>query len=158
MEVLPQAGPEPVRRDRLTSLLSRDAFLLTLDRELDRAARYERELTVVVFDVAGLAAVNDRHGTEAGDRLLRSVGDAAISTLRRSDVAGRLGGDEFGVLLLQAGEHAGNRFLGRLRRALAGIEVSAGCVQFPDDAEDGAALLRLADRRRNASKGPQALE
>ena len=56
MEVLPQAGPEPVRRDPLTSLLSRDAFLLTLDRELDRAARYERELTVVVFDVAGPAA------------------------------------------------------------------------------------------------------
>jgi diguanylate cyclase len=152
MELLPQAGPEPVRRDPLTALLSRDAFMLALEQELDRAARYERELTLVVFDVAQLAAVNDRHGLETGDRVLRSVAEAAGSTLRRSDVAGRLGGDEFGVLLLETGKHAGERFLGRMRGSLTGVRVSAGCVQFPDDAEDSATLLRLADQRRHASK------
>jgi diguanylate cyclase (GGDEF)-like protein len=158
MEILPQAAPEPVRRDPLTALLSRDAFLLALERELDRAARYERELTLVVFDVAQLAVVNDRHGPEAGDLVLRSVAETAVSTLRRSDVAGRLGGDEFGVLLLETGKHAGERFLGRLRQTLARVQISSGCVQFPDDAEDGATLLRLADQRRNASKRAEPVE
>jgi diguanylate cyclase (GGDEF)-like protein len=157
MEILPQAGPEPVRRDPLTELLSRDAFLHALEHELDRAGRYERQLTLVLFDVSGLAAVNARRGQAAGDRLLRSVAASAISTLRRSDVAGRLGGDEFAVLLLETGKHAGDRFLGRLRDSLGRVEVSAGCVEFPDDAEDGPTLLRLADQRRQASRRPQAV-
>jgi diguanylate cyclase (GGDEF)-like protein len=157
MEILPQAGPEPVRRDPLTELLSRDAFLHALEHELDRAGRYEREVTLVLFDVSRLADVNARQGHAAGDRLLRSVAAAAVSTVRRSDAVGRLGGDEFGVLLLETGTHAGDRFLGRLRRQLGPVRISAGCVQFPDDAEDGPALLRLADQRRHALRRVQTL-
>jgi diguanylate cyclase (GGDEF)-like protein len=138
----------PERRDPLTALLSQHAFRAALEAEVGRATRYDRGLTLVLFDVVGLAEINTTLGTDEGDRLLRLVADTAVSTLRASDTAGRLGGDEFGALLLETGVHGGYRFLGRLRELLpAGVEVSAGCSQFPCDGSSAADLLRVASLR-----------
>lgn len=101
-------------------------------------------LTVVMCDVDGLKGFNDRSGHAAGDALLRRVADTLHATSRASDVLGRLGGDEF--LILLPGEHRDGSAVARLRRALVGLPVSLGTA---DTAEhpDLDTLRRLADRR-----------
>ena len=90
--------------------------------------------------------------------MLSRVGAVASSLLRGSDVAGRMGGDEFAVLLLETGKHGGSRFLRRFREGLAelvadgnipvGLGFSAGCANYPEEAETFTDLLRLADARQ----------
>jgi diguanylate cyclase (GGDEF)-like protein len=94
--------------------------------------------------------------------VLNRIGALATSLLRGSDAAGRLGGDEFCVLLLEADRHAGERFLNRFRSGLSELQsrselppcvgVSAGCAHFPTEAPDPRALLRLADTRQYTAK------
>src|SRR4051812_21783605 len=94
---------EQARRDPLTTLLNHQAFGDALQAELERAGRYDGGLTLVFFDVDRFKQVNDTYGHVEGDRILRRVADAAASTLRTSDLAGRMGGDEFAVVLLETG-------------------------------------------------------
>lgn len=153
---------EQARRDPLTTLLNHQAFSEALEAEVERAGRYDGGLTLVFFDVDRFKQVNDTLGHVEGDRVLRRVADAAAANLRRSDVAGRMGGDEFAVLLLETGKHGGERFLSRFRRALAELreagdvpadfDVSAGCAHFPDEAGTVEGLFRLADQRQYAAK------
>ncbi len=153
---------DQARRDPLTGLLNHHAFTQLLSLEIERASRYSHGLTVVFIDLDGFKQVNDTLGHADGDRVLQRIGDAAASILRGSDAAGRLGGDEFAVLLLEAGKHAGDRFVRRLRRALAalaadgrlpdGISFSAGAAHFPSDAGSAGELLRLADERQYREK------
>lgn len=149
---------EQARRDPLTGLLNHQAFSDVLAAEVDRAGRYGRGLTLVFLDLDRFKNVNDTLGHLAGDRVLDRVGSVASSILRGSDVAGRMGGDEFAVLLLETGKRGGDRYLRRFRAGLArlqrsgeipeGLGFSAGCANFPEDAPDATALLRLADERQ----------
>jgi diguanylate cyclase (GGDEF)-like protein len=153
---------EQAKRDPLTGLLNHQAFTDLLEREADRAARYDHGLTLLFLDLDGFKDVNDTYGHMEGDRVLNRIGALATSLLRGSDVAGRLGGDEFCVLLLEADRHAGERFLARFRRGLSelqsrnelppGFGVSAGCSHFPTEAPDPRSLLRLADTRQYGAK------
>ena len=149
---------EQARRDPLTGLLNHQAFSDVLELELERAQRYDHGLTLVFFDLDRFKEINDTHGHMEGDRVLHRVGKLALSVLRGSDVAGRMGGDEFAVLLLEADSRAGERFL---RRVAAGIselkergelpdefELSAGAAHYPSDAREADVLLRLADSRQ----------
>jgi diguanylate cyclase (GGDEF)-like protein len=88
--------------DGLTPLLNRRAFLRELRRVLTLAQRYGGPSSLVYFDLDGLKAVNDRFGHAAGDAVLRTVAERLSEHVRGSDVIGRLGGDEFGVILVQA--------------------------------------------------------
>lgn len=153
---------ELARRDRLTGLLNQQAFFEVLARELERARRYEHGLTFVFIDLDDFKQINDTLGHPEGDRVLRRVGEVALSMLRGSDVAGRLGGDEFGVLLLEADKHAADRFLRRFRAELkrlsdvghlpAPFSGSAGAAHYPSDARDARTLVRLADSRQYDAK------
>jgi diguanylate cyclase (GGDEF)-like protein len=97
-----------------------------------------------------------------GDRVLHRIATLASSMLRGSDVAGRMGGDEFAVLLLETDKHAGERFRRRLAEGAAELAarqelpddfaLSAGCAHFPTDAAEPDALLRLADARQYDAK------
>ena len=159
---------ELARRDPLTLLLNHQAFSETLEEEVERAARYDSGLTVVFFDVDRFKEVNDALGHIEGDRVLRRVADVAASTLRSSDRSGRMGGDEFAVLLLQTDKHGGDRFLKRFRAGLDALRakgdlpedfaVSAGCAHFPTDAGTAEGLLRLADHRQYAAKRATSVE
>lgn len=154
--------PSHASFDPLTALPGQQAFTATLDAELDRAARYDYGLTLIVFGLDGFARLNGEGGRREGDRILCLVADAVRTNLRRSDVGGRIGGDEFAVLLLHTGRHAGERFLSRFRRALAilrergdlpaGFGLSAGYAHFPDEALTPDGLFRLADQGHHASK------
>lgn len=87
--------------DPLTGLPNRRFFQLTLEMEF-AAARRGRDLVLAVFDMDGLKRINDRYGHAAGDAALQHVAQTLLAHLRESDIVGRLGGDEFGVILVNA--------------------------------------------------------
>jgi diguanylate cyclase (GGDEF)-like protein len=153
---------DQARRDPLTGLLNHQAFSDVLALEVERAQRYDHGLTIVFFDLDRFKEINDTLGHMEGDRVLHRIGTLASSMLRGSDVAGRMGGDEFAVLLLETDRHAGERLRRRLTEAADemiarselpdGFSLSAGCAHFPTDASDPDGLLRLADARQYDAK------
>jgi diguanylate cyclase (GGDEF)-like protein len=93
-------------RDPLTPVLNRRAFLRELNRTMAYCQRYSVEASLVFFDLDGFKSVNDRFGHAAGDQALKLVASTLSAHVRESDVVGRLGGDEFGVILAQANREA----------------------------------------------------
>jgi len=100
--------------DHLTGLLNRRETERRLAAEVERASRYERPLTVVMLDIDDLKEINDRHGHAAGDRVICLLGRLLRTEVRGSDVAGRVGGDEFLVVLPEAPAEGGTALSQRL--------------------------------------------
>ena len=144
-------------RDPLTDLFNRRFMMESLEREVRRATRTKRFVSVLSIDVDHFKAVNDTFGHEAGDAVLRVVGSTLASQFRADDIACRFGGEEFIVVLPEASPEDAVARAEELRAALAGqsvevgqrvIEmpsVSVGVAAFPDHAETIEALLREAD-------------
>jgi diguanylate cyclase (GGDEF)-like protein len=144
-------------RDPLTALLNHEAFHARLSLEVARARRYRGRLAVVLFDLDRFKEVNDRDGHPEGDRLLRSFASALRQTARATDVLGRLGGDEFGALLLEVEGGRVASFLARLRERLPeGPAASAGAAFLPDEGSTAEQLVALADRRLYEDKARAA--
>ncbi|EYB68690.1 PAS/PAC sensor-containing diguanylate cyclase [Deinococcus phoenicis] len=145
--------------DALTGLGNRRAFEADLTRELARANRHALCLGVVMVDLDGLKAVNDRRGHAYGDELLLAFGQALAAAFRSEDRAYRLGGDEFAVLLAQSTQVGEPAVRERVARSVAAVrargfpEVGAsfGAAYFPGDGA-GEALVRLADARMYEDK------
>ena len=91
-------------QDPLMPIANRRAFVRELSRIQSFSERYDSPASLVFFDLNGFKDLNDTHGHVAGDAALRHVAQTLIRNLRESDVVGRLGGDEFGVILVQAEE------------------------------------------------------
>jgi diguanylate cyclase (GGDEF)-like protein len=85
--------------DGLTGLMNRRAFEEALGRELARAVRHDRPLAIALMDIDRFKGINDSYGHLAGDAILRQFGALLRANLRRNDLAGRLGGEEFGIIL-----------------------------------------------------------
>jgi diguanylate cyclase (GGDEF)-like protein len=90
-----------VDEDPLMPVVNRRAFVRELSRMMAYAQRYGAPSSIVYFDVDGLKRINDQHGHAAGDAALVAVAQVLVENVRASDVVGRLGGDEMGVLLVQ---------------------------------------------------------
>jgi diguanylate cyclase (GGDEF)-like protein len=140
--------------DALTGLYNRRTYEQSLEQAVSRTERYGWPFGVILLDIDDFKAVNDRHGHAAGDAVLRAVGGGLRASLRSGDVAARMGGDEFALLVLNAHTRAVlEPVTQRLRKALdrvvpeADIHFSTGVAFFPDDAGDGDGLMRLADVR-----------
>jgi len=88
-------------RDALTPLFNRRALMRELARTLAAVERYGGPASFVYFDLDGLKAINDRFGHAAGDAALKAVAERLVGHVRASDAAGRMGGDEFAVILAQ---------------------------------------------------------
>jgi diguanylate cyclase (GGDEF)-like protein len=88
--------------DTLVPIANRRAFVRELGRMVAFAERYGAQSSVIYFDINGFKRVNDEFGHAAGDAALRHIGHVLTTNVRESDVVGRLGGDEFGVILAQA--------------------------------------------------------
>ncbi len=150
------------RRDPLTQLLNHTAFSEQVDAELQRAKRYAHGLTLLSFDVDDFKTINDTLGHPEGDRVLRAAAGVLQETLRASDIAGRMGGDEFAVLLVETDIESGGTFLARLydsfsEKVAAGelpesFGFSPGLAHYPSEGESAEALFRLADQRLYESK------
>ncbi len=153
---------ERARRDTLTGLLNNQAFNDVVVAELGRAERYDYGLALVFVDLDDFKTVNDTYGHREGDRVLHVFARSLASTLRGSDAAGRMGGDEFAVVLLQADRDAGPRFCERLRERRTALVVdgqvphalqfSSGSAHYPSEALDADGLFRLADARQYQEK------
>src|SRR3954454_3726132 len=154
------------RHDQLTGLLHHQAFVRELELELERAARYGHGLSLVFLDLDGFKQINDTLGHPAGDRVLQRLGELLRKSLRGSDLAGRMGGDEFAAYLVEADEEAGARLLARLSDHIDEListeelpvrcSFSGGVAHFPDEASDADGLFRLADQRLYESKRASA--
>ena len=165
-ERVTSALAERARHDPLTRLLNRQAFQHELEVEIVRAERYGRELAVAYLDCDGFKRVNDRFGHPTGDRTLQGLARLIGETIRRSDLAARMGGDEFAVLLMEADFDAGARFLSRLERRVTelvragelptGFAVSGGAAYYPRDARSAAEVLERADARLYERKQAKA--
>jgi diguanylate cyclase (GGDEF)-like protein len=159
---------ELARRDALTGLLNHAAFSAAVDDELFRARRYDRGMTLVYFDVDDFKQINDTRGHPEGDRVLRRIAEVMGESLRASDIAGRMGGDEFAVCLIESDVETGGRFLSRFQdladeeaaagRLPEGFTVSAGLASYPDDAESTDGLFRVADQRLYDAKRAKAVD
>lgn len=90
-------------RDTLAPVLNRRAFMRELHRTMSEVERYHTPAAVLFIDLDGFKALNDNYGHAAGDAVLTHVGRLLLDSVRESDVVGRLGGDEFGVILNRAG-------------------------------------------------------
>jgi diguanylate cyclase (GGDEF)-like protein len=149
-------------RDALTPLLNRRAFLRELGRVRTFAQRYGSPASLVYFDLDGLKAVNDRYGHPAGDAVIKSVAARLTANVRESDVVGRIGGDEFAVILVQADRATAEVKAQALVRAVEGeplrfgdwsapVHLSYGVREITADA-DPEALVADADAAMYAQK------
>jgi diguanylate cyclase (GGDEF)-like protein/PAS domain S-box-containing protein len=155
---------EEADSDPLTGLANRRALERTLEAAVDRAGRAGREVAVLMLDLDGFKALNDRWGHLTGDTALRTVAHRLRGAVRERDLVARPGGDEFVLVLpdLQPGGTAAVECAERVTAALdtplrfdggsASIRAALGLAVFPRDGGDPTALLAHADRAMYAGK------
>lgn len=143
-------------RDSLTNLPNRLLFADRLEHSIDRAARHRESLALLLVDMDDFKLVNDSFGHEAGDKLIKAVGDLLARSLRRADTVARLGGDEFAVIVegidgtddaISIADNLSTILEHNVRlddqETFTGASI--GIAIFPDDGEDARTLLKNAD-------------
>jgi len=145
--------------DALTGLRNRQRFFEDLRRELAAARRYDSPLSLVVLDVDGLRTVNETRGYDAGDRLLLTLGELLLTRLRVTDIAARIGDDDFAVILPRTPIVGAEALAERISDTL-GDWVDIGIATIDASVTSGADLLERADRnlaeRRTIRNRPSA--
>jgi diguanylate cyclase (GGDEF)-like protein len=145
--------------DALTGLHNRRYFHETLAREVDRAQRYQRRLSVVMVDVDSFKEINDRIGHLAGDAVLAEIADRIRQVVRSADVPCRVGGDELAVIVPEVEVGQARQLVGRIQRAVSSqpilragrVRVSAGVADLqPNDTPTS--LFERADESLYAAK------
>jgi diguanylate cyclase (GGDEF)-like protein len=155
---------ELVDRDALTGLLTRRAFEEELERHVAYGRRYGLGGVLIVLDLNGFRAVNEEHGTRTGDRVLTAVARSLTNRLRETDLLGRLGDDQFAVLLPHAKPPEGERVCQALEDAIAEevhtpgggpVRASVGFVPFTDTMSSVEEALLAAHTAMYAVKAGQ---
>lgn len=155
--------------DPLTDLPNRILFMDRLDTAIARANREKGQLGLIYIDLDKFKPVNDTHGHQAGDELLRQIAERLTEHLREADTVARLGGDEFAVVLEKI--HGREDAIAVMDKISASLEVpfklqpagfddsftvliggSLGLAIYPDDADEEEALLRYADEQMYKTK------
>lgn len=149
--------------DDLTGLDNIRSFNNILVQEMKKSQRYDQMFSVLMLDADNLKDINDRHGHEAGDRLIKAMANTIQSCLRESDTLARYGGDEFIALLPQTDKKNATEAAERIRRAIEntafdmdGVQIkstaSIGIATYPEQADNINELLRKADLSLYSSK------
>jgi diguanylate cyclase (GGDEF)-like protein len=148
---------EMVHRDGLTGLLNHATLMAELEHAVEYARRHGESFAFLMIDVDHFKRVNDRYGHLAGDQVLLHVARVFQTTARASDLIGRYGGEEFGMILRRTDRAGAGVLAGKLRSALmeqpavvAGgetipVRVCIGVAAYPDDASTAGELAQLAD-------------
>ncbi|MCK5263159.1 MAG: diguanylate cyclase, partial [Gammaproteobacteria bacterium] len=143
-------------RDTLTQLPNRLLFVDRLEQAIVRAERHRESIALMVVDIDDFKLVNDSFGHEAGDKLIKAVGDLLSKSMRRADTVARLGGDEFAIIIENVdGEDDAISIADnvttilehnvRLDNQETFTSASVGIAMFPDDGADASTLLKNAD-------------
>ena len=115
--------------DALTAVANRRGFLEQCNMELERTCRYNHPLSLLILDIDHFKQINDRYGHAAGDHALKVIANSLQANLRPRDVLGRIGGEEFAILVPETSLHGAVLLAERLRR-----EIAACSVQFEQHA------------------------
>ena len=145
--------------DSLTGLSNRRHFLALAAAEWSRFQRYYRPLSVLMIDVDHFKSVNDRYGHAVGDQALIAVANACMEGKRSSDIVGRLGGEEFAMLLPETDLYQARIVAERVRKAVAASTVAAGGAHFNVTASVGlaAATVSMSGFEAQLNAADQAL-
>ena len=149
--------------DPLTDLYNRAYLFNVVEREIDRSRRYKRGFCLLMMDLDGLKAINDRYGHFQGDNVLRGVARLITAGLRSIDVASRYAGDEFVAVLPETDSSGAFVVAEKIRRTVADMIVdtgtgqirtslSIGVVMFPEDGQTADELMIAADEAMDSSK------
>ncbi len=155
-----QISKELTNRDELTRLYNRRYFFERLEKEVERAKRYQRRLSLLMIDIDHFKNYNDTYGHLRGDEVLRQIAKVLEKNLRKVDVVARYGGEEFLVLLPETEKRSAIKVGEKLRKAVerynfhskmpelgkVRVTITVGVSSFPEDAEDAYELLDLADK------------
>jgi diguanylate cyclase (GGDEF)-like protein len=148
--------------DAMVPIPNRRAFVSELSRMLSFAQRYGGAISVLYFDIDDMKSINDTHGHGAGDAAIVHVADMLAASIRESDIVGRLGGDEFGIILANAPESEAVQKAEQLGQTISAspfewkgkkikVEISSGAYAL-QGGEDASAMLDNADQAMYAQK------
>jgi diguanylate cyclase (GGDEF)-like protein len=128
-------------RDALTGLANRRAFEMALAREADRVARSGEPALLLVLDIDHFKRINDTHGHNAGDEVIKAVAVALLDSVRPMDLVARVGGEEFAIILPNCGSAFGQTVAERVRRRIEATPVRASpTLHVPVTASVGGAF------------------
>lgn len=139
--------------DHLTGLANRRRFERQLEREVGRVLRFGHPFSLLMIDIDNFKRLNDTFGHDAGDDAIRRISRVLREGTRGIDLAARIGGEEFAVLLVETIQSAGMEVAERLRVAIktiespSGVQITAsfGVAECPADAQTGSGILKAAD-------------
>jgi diguanylate cyclase (GGDEF)-like protein len=148
--------------DPLTGALNRRRFFELAEQEFDRSNRYNREISIILFDVDHFKESNDAYGHVAGDQILKTIAQRFSENLRQLDIFGRYGGDEFIILLPETNSEQALQAAERLHEVVTSepvttsrgtipIQISIGVANL-ENSEDIEALLIRTDQALYAAK------
>ena len=140
-------------QDPLVPVLNRRAFVREMSRLISFTERYNMPASVVYFDLNDFKSLNDTHGHAAGDAALLHVGTLLTQHVRESDLVGRLGGDEFGVILANAGEEVAQKKADSLAQIIASSPLNYGGQSIPVAVAYGVHQFRAGEDPRAAMAG-----
>lgn len=138
--------------DELTQLYNRKGILQNFDLELKKAKRYNRDLSIIMIDIDHFKKVNDTHGHQFGDKVLKIVSQTLQKNVRKVDLAGRYGGEEFLIVLPETNLSQGYKVAEKLRTKIKNLEIenlnwqltiSCGVAEFKDNS--GEEIIKKAD-------------
>ena len=149
--------------DGLTQVYNKRYFVESLDRELARAQRYRRDLSLVMLDVDHFKKINDTFGHLAGDMVLKDLAATIAGRIRREDVLARYGGEEFSIILPEIDGYNAHQFAEKIRAiveqshfmfesTVIPVTISMGVSTSGEDTPDAMGLVRAADEKLYEAK------
>jgi two-component system, cell cycle response regulator len=142
--------------DGLTQIYNKRYFIETLEREMGRAHRYRRELSLIIFDIDKFKPINDTYGHLAGDHVLKQLASVIKARIRREDILARYGGEEFAIILPEIDNHNAMQFAEKIRALVEKavfrfeetdipVTISIGVSSIGSDLQEPHEFIRIAD-------------
>jgi diguanylate cyclase (GGDEF)-like protein len=149
--------------DGLTQVYNKRYFVETLEREIGRAQRYRRDLSLIMFDIDHFKNINDTYGHLAGDYVLKQLAAVIKSRIRREDILARYGGEEFAIVLPEIDSYNAFQFAEKIRKLTEKavfkfedteipVTISIGVASLSPDVHDPQEFIKLADQHLYEAK------
>jgi len=139
------AAEREARIDPLTGLNNRRAFLERSERDVQRAGRYRTPIALIMLDLDHFKAINDTHGHPVGDRVLVELAAVLLKSMREVDIVGRLGGEEFAILMPDTNAEAAVQAAERLSHAVGAMALDVDGQTIACTASFGISAMEVGD-------------